>query len=63
MLLVNIPSRTGSQSSPALLALVTAATVNSQLSLRFSQKCEVRDVGGLHLLPIDAQPLSAVPNL
>jgi hypothetical protein len=63
MLLVNISSRTGSQSSPALLALVTAATVNPQLSLRFSQKREVRDVGGLHLFGIDAQPFAAVLNL
>jgi hypothetical protein len=61
MLLVNTPSRTGSQSSPALLALVTAATINPQLPLRFSQKREVGDVGGLHLL--DAQPLAAVLNL
>jgi hypothetical protein len=51
------------ESSARRLALVTATTVNSQLSLRFSQKREVRDVGGLHLLRIDAQPLAAVLNL
>jgi hypothetical protein len=60
MLLVNIPSRTDSQSSPALLALVAAATVNSQFPLRFSQQREVRDVGGLHFLRIDAQSFAAV---
>jgi hypothetical protein len=63
MLLVNIPSRTDSQSSPALLALVAAATVNSQFPLRFSQQREVRDVGGLHFPWIDAQPFAAVLNL
>jgi hypothetical protein len=54
MFLVNIPSRTDSQSSPPLLALVAVATVNAQFPLRFSQQREVRDVSGLHFLRIDA---------
>jgi hypothetical protein len=42
------------------MTLVAAMTVNFHLSLRFSQQRKVRDLGGLQLPWIDAQPFAAV---